>query len=79
MITSFVVIFFFAEGNKKKYSPQKKNTHQQTKLLIQRKHVYTYDISFLCPPTISKSIDYFNKSHNLIYGIKYNATIWGWV
>ena len=57
MITSFLVIFFFwvifffAEGNKKKYSPKtKKNTHQQTKLLIQRKHVYAYDISFLCPP-----------------------------
>ena len=25
-------------------------THQQTKLLIQRKHHYFYDMTFLCPP-----------------------------
>ena len=31
-------------------SQQKKNTHQQTKLLIQRKHLYAYDMTFLCPP-----------------------------
>ena len=57
MITSFLVIiffswlifFFFAEGNKKKIlSQEKKNTHQQTKLLIQRKHLYAYDMKFLC-------------------------------
>ena len=30
--------------------PRKKNTHQQTKLLIQRKHLYAYDMTFLCPP-----------------------------
>ena len=76
----FLVIFFFAEGNKKNTHPNKKNTHQQTKLLIQRKHVYTYDISFLCPPPIIlKSIFYCNKLHNLIYGLKYSATIRGWV
>ena len=58
MITSFVgdifffwVIFFFCRRQQKKILTQtKKNTHQQTKLLIQRKHVYAYDISFLCPP-----------------------------
>ena len=32
------------------YSANKKNTHQQTKLLIQRKHLYAYDMTFLCPP-----------------------------
>ena len=44
---------FFCRRQQKKYSRKKKNTHQQTKLLIQRKHVYTYDISFLCPPTFN--------------------------
>ena len=34
--------------------PRKKNTHQQTKLLIQRKHLYAYDMTFLCPPPLSK-------------------------
>ena len=31
---------------------RKKNTHQQTKILIQRKHVYAYDMPFLCPPNL---------------------------
>ena len=87
MITSFLVIFFFwvifffcRRQQKKILTQTKKNTHQQTKLLIQRKHVYTYDISFLCPPPIIlKSIFYCNKLHNLIYGLKYNATSRGWV
>ena len=30
----------------------KKNIHQQTKLLIQRKHDYTFDMMFLCPPPL---------------------------
>ena len=51
MITSFLVIFFFvADRQKKNTQPTKKNTHQQTKLLIQRKHLYAYDMTFLCPP-----------------------------
>ena len=60
MITSVVVIFFFwwyfffAEGNKKKILTLKKNTHQQAKLLIQRKHVYTYNMPFLCPTNVFK-------------------------
>ena len=54
-----------SESQQKKYSAKKKNTHQQTKILIQRKHQYAYDISFLCPPTVSKSICYFNKWHNV--------------
>ena len=38
-------------GHKKYYSPKiKKIIHQQTKLLIQRKHHYTFDMTFLCPP-----------------------------
>ena len=62
MITSFFVIYFFLpKATKKNTHPNKKNTHQQTKLLIQRKHVYAYDISFLCPPTILKSMCYFNS------------------
>ena len=69
MITSFVGdifffgwYFFFCRRQQKKILTQtKKNTHQQTKLLIQRKHVYAYDISFLCPPTILKSMCYFNS------------------
>ena len=44
--TSFLVIFFFVAD----ILSQKKNTHQQTKLLIQRKHLYAYDMTFLCPP-----------------------------
>ena len=47
MITSFLGIL----KAKKKYSANKKNTNQQTKLLIQRKHLYAYDMTFLCPPT----------------------------
>ena len=68
MITSFLVIFFFLgdifflpKATKKILTQTKKNTHQQTKLLIQRKHVYTYDISFLCPPPILNLI-YLNFS-----------------
>ena len=37
---------------KKILSQEKKNTHQQTKILIQRKHVYAYDMPFLCPPNL---------------------------
>ena len=33
---------------KKILSQDKKNTHQQTKILIQRKHQYAYDIVFFC-------------------------------
>ena len=45
--------FFFAEGDKKNYSPkEKKITHQKTKLFIQRKHLYAYDMTFLCPPPL---------------------------
>ena len=46
----FLVIFFFAEGNKKNTQPRKKINCQQTKLLIQRKHLDTYDMTFLCHP-----------------------------
>ena len=56
MITSFLVIFFFwviffflPKATKKNTHPIKKNNHQQTKLLIQRKHLYAYDMTFLCP------------------------------
>ena len=39
-------------GHKKYYSPKiKKIIHQQTKLLIQRKHHYTSDMTFLCLPS----------------------------
>ena len=39
-------------GHKKYYSPKiKKIIHQQTKLLIQRKHHYTFDMTFLCLPS----------------------------
>ena len=56
MITSFLVIFFFSwlifffcrRQQKKILSQEKKITHQQTKLLIQRKHLYAYDMKFLC-------------------------------
>ena len=37
---------------KKNTQSRKKNTHQQTKILIQRKHVYAYDMPFLCPPNL---------------------------
>ena len=60
MITSFVVIFFFFNDifflpkatkknthPKKKYSPTSEVTHPT-------KHVYTYDMPFLCPPTVFK-------------------------
>ena len=33
---------------KKILSQEKKNTHQQTKILIQRKQQYAYDIVFVC-------------------------------
>ena len=59
MITSFLVIFFFCgwyfffwPKAKKKTQLSKKNTHQQTKLLIQRKHLYAYDMKFLCQPIL---------------------------
>ena len=46
---SWLIMFFFAEGDKKNTQPRKKNTHQQTKLLIQRKPHYIFDITFLSP------------------------------
>ena len=45
---SWLIIFFSPKATKKNTQPRKKNTHQQTKLLIQRKHHYTYDMTFLC-------------------------------
>ena len=53
MITSFLVIFFLWL-----ILSQKKNTHQQTKLLIQGKHLYAYDTTFLCPPLPSPTKKY---------------------
>ena len=50
--------FFFGRRPKKILSQQKKNTHQQTKLLIQRKHLYAYDMTFLCPPPPSPTKKY---------------------
>ena len=47
---SWLIIFFSPKATKKITQPRKKITHQQTKLLIQRKHHYIYDITFLCPP-----------------------------
>ena len=41
-------IFFLPKATKKITQPRKKITHQQTKLLIQRKHLYAYDMMFLC-------------------------------
>ena len=41
--------------------PKKQNTHQQTNLLIQRKHRYAYDMTFLCQTFhIHFSITHFN-------------------
>ena len=56
MITSFLVILFFvgwyfffrSKATKKITQLRKKIPHQQTKLLIQRKHLYAYDMKFLC-------------------------------
>ena len=50
IIFFFLVIFFLPKATKKNTHPIKKNNHQQTKLLIQRKHLYAYDMTFLCPP-----------------------------
>ena len=47
---SWLIIFFSPKATKKITQQRKKITHQQTKLLIQRKHHYTYDMTFLCPP-----------------------------
>ena len=65
MITSFVGdifflgwYFFWPKAKKKILSQQKKNTHQQTKLLIQRKHLYAYDMTFLWPPPPSPTKKY---------------------
>ena len=49
---------FLGRRQKKILSQQKKNTHQQTKLLIQRKHLYAYDMTFLCPPPPSPTKKY---------------------
>ena len=46
---------FVCFGQKKILSQEKKNIHQQMKLLIQRKHHYAYDISFLCHPLLKFS------------------------
>ena len=40
--------------------PKKQNTHQQTNLLIQRKHRYAYDMTFLCQ-TIYIHLSYTNQ------------------
>ena len=63
MITSFLVIIFFSwliiffspKATKKITQPRKKITHQQTKLFIQRKPHYIYDMTFLCPPPFFSS------------------------
>ena len=47
---SWLIIFFSPKATKKITQPRKKITHQQTKLLIQRKPHYVYDMTFLCPP-----------------------------
>ena len=49
---------------KKILSQEKKNTHQQTKILIQRKHVYAYDMLFLCPPSLCATL--LNRGINII-------------
>ena len=46
---SWLIIFFSPKATKKITQPRKKITHQQTKLLIQRKPHYIYDMTFLCP------------------------------
>ena len=48
---SWLIIFFSPKATKKITQPRKKITHQQTKLLIQRKPHYIYDMTFLCPPS----------------------------
>ena len=100
----WLITFFFAEGDKKKYSTKKKPTffplplpsqkrckilnqggphkilltqdkkiiHQQTKLLIQRKHHYTFDMMFLCPPSSYYFLgnqQKFSISPLMLYGI----------
>ena len=40
---------------------KKQNTHQQTNLLIQRKHRYAYDMTFLCPTLNTKLYQIWNK------------------
>ena len=52
------LIFFFGRG-KKKYQPQK-NISPKTKLLIQRKHLYAYDMTFLCHPSPQRKNFQFN-------------------
>ena len=47
---SWLIIFFSPKATKKITQPRKKITHQQTKLLIQRKPHYINDMTFLCPP-----------------------------
>ena len=49
---SWLIIFFSPKATKKITQPRKKITHQQTKLLIQRKPHYIYDMTFLCPPPL---------------------------
>ena len=64
--------FFFAEGDKKNYSAKKKKIiHQQTNLLIQRKHHYTYDITFLCHPHPLFWEKVGKKSRDIISNISY--------
>ena len=48
----WLLIFFSPKATKKITQPRKKITHQQTKLLIQRKPHYIYDMTFLCPPPL---------------------------
>ena len=65
--------FFFTEGDKKNYSAKKKKIiHQQTNLLIQRKHHYTYDITFLCHPHPL----FLGKSREKIWGYNFKHFIY---
>ena len=41
--------------------PKKQNTHQQTNLVIQRKHRYVYDMTFLCLTLNTKLYQTWNK------------------
>jgi len=63
---SWLIIFFSPKATKKITQPRKKITHQQTKLLIQRKHHYTYDMTFLCHPPLK--ICWVNTTFFLIMG-----------
>ena len=47
---SWLINFFLPKATKKITQPREKITHQQAKLVIQRKHHYFYDMTFLCPP-----------------------------